>query len=395
FTLIELIISIAITVIIVGAIYFSLDTAMQSWEYIKDQLAIQKVLNETVDKIMSGSVVVFGIKDALEILNAGENRAEFVPPWTDNTHTVSDYNYKYTLNGNIKPGTPPPIGEVRLSDEEPYRIVSVSIVEEEASARSLVRLGEAIPGGYQLRFTYHVDPVSISEAVKSIWWDPEELEVFSEYKGKVSSMSENTFGVDITRMELRYYDKANNLITESQWVDGRDIGIIAGVELVLEARLGQYKAEAISFVALRNASTRSGYFPIHEGMKLNIPDSYDIHTLILKNITGVNNGDTIELKAIPDSDKTWRIRIVFSRSALIRPKIEQYVIEYPPGNEVLVEYPRTDMGAGLNLLALGTNGRYDYDYDGEDFDDKVLFKGDVTLEIERMDIKGAGIFVRP
>ena len=49
---------------------------------------------------------------------------------------------------------------------------------------------------------------------------------------------------------------------------------------------------------------------------------------------------------------------------------------------------------GLNLLTLGTNGLYDYD-DDEDIEDFVVLEGDVMLEVTKMDIEGAGLFVRP
>ncbi len=395
YTLIELLVSIAVAVIIAGVVYFSLSTALESWRYTKDQLALQKVLNEVAEEITDGTIISFGLKDSLEILQAGRPRMEFVPPWTDDTHTVTDPNFIYTLNSKIKPGTGVPIAEVRLLETDEYGSIPVAVIKEGESVRSMVRLMESAPRGRELRFTYHPDAKANPDVVKYIWWDSEDKEVFSEYKGRVSSISKNPFGIKITGMELRYYDKANNLITESEWVDESNLNLITGIEFFIEAELGQYKKNGLSFVSLRNAPMQSGYLPLSQGLRIPIPDSYDIHTLLLKNISGVSNEDVLQLKAVPESGKDWRIKIVFSKVGSAEPEIGRYVVEYPPGHVVFTEYPRTGVDAGLNLLMLGSNGRYDYDYDGEDVEDIVVLEGDVLLEVERMDAEGAGFFVRP
>ncbi|UCD54731.1 MAG: type II secretion system protein [Candidatus Omnitrophota bacterium] len=395
FTLIELLVSIAVAVIIAGVVYFSLSTALESWKYVKDQLALQKVLNEVAEEIADGTITSFGLKDSLEILQAGRSGIEFVPPWTDDTHSVTEPNFIYTLNSRIKPGTGVPIAEVRLLEPDEYSCVPIAVVKEGESVHSRVRLMQVVPRGRDLGFSYHPDAKTNPDVVKYIWWDSEDKEVFSEYKGNFSSISKNPFGIKITGMELRYYDKANNLITESEWVDKNNLNLITGIEFLIEASLGQYKKNGLSFVNLRNAPMQSGYFPLSEGMSIPIPDSYGIHALALKNINGVSNEDILQLKAVPESGKDWRIKIVFGKVGSAEPKIERYVVEYPPGHVVFTEYPKTGVGCGLNLLMLGSNGRYDYDYDGEDVEDIVVLEDDVLLEVERMDVEGAGLFVRP
>ena len=69
FTLIELMVSIALVVIISAAVYFAVQGALQSWVYCRDQLSLQKVLTETMDKVISGTVETDGVKDS----NAAEH----------------------------------------------------------------------------------------------------------------------------------------------------------------------------------------------------------------------------------------------------------------------------------------------------------------------------------
>src|SRR3990167_1584084 len=71
FTLIELLISIVLIVIISSAVFFAVQGSLDSWSWCRDQLSLQKVLAETMDTVISGSVQSFGLKDSLEIVSAG------------------------------------------------------------------------------------------------------------------------------------------------------------------------------------------------------------------------------------------------------------------------------------------------------------------------------------
>ena len=394
FTLIELLISIAITTIIVGAVYFSLDTALESWGFSRDQLALQKVLSEVMDEVINGTSAVYGARDSMEVMAAGKSRIEYVPPWTDDTHSVATKNFVYTLNRRIKPGTAVPIAEIRLPESRKYQLVPIKKIESEDADISQVKLGLAAPLGSELRFTYHPDAKTHADTVKAVWWDPEAQQVYSEDTEGIENISRNPFGVKITNMRLRYYDNSNNLITDFEWVDSKDINVITGVEVYMEAELGQYSQSLISFASLRNAPMRAGYLALREGTRLPVPDSQNIHTLLLTNISGVSSGDEIQIELVPRSGKPWRVKVKFQKKAGGKAKIESYTIEYPQQHPVYTEYPRTGVSIGLNLLALGANGLYDYD-DDEDIEDFVILEGDVTLEVTKMDCEGAGLFVRP
>jgi len=393
-TLIELLISIAITVIIGGALYFSLNTALESWSYTKDQLALQKVLSQVMKEIISGSVETYGLRDSLEIKLATNERIEYVPPWTDDTHTVAEKDFIYTLNRRIKPGTAVPIGELKLFESREYRLIPVTEIERDKSGASQVKLGLAVSSGGQLRFSYHPDSEDNPDVIESVWWDNDDKAVYAQYIDETENISKNLFGVEIVEIKLSYYDNTNKLITDSEYIDDRDLNMITGIEVFLKAKLGNHTRSLMSFVNLRNSPLRSGYLSIREGVNIPIPDSEDIFTLLLTNISGVNSGDTIILEAVPEVGKSWTIKIKFSQVGSANPKIESFTIEYPPGYAVHTEYPRSDIDTGLSLLELDPGGLYDYD-DDEDTEDVVVLSGDVLLEVKRMEVEGAGIFVKP
>ena len=195
-------------------------------------------------------------------------------------------------------------------------------------------------------------------------------------------------------MRMQYYDNANTLITDFKWVDEKDLNVITGIEVYIEAQLGQYTQSLINFVNLRNAPMRSGYLALREGTRIIIPDSHDIHTLLITNISGVGSGDELHIEAIPKYGKTWRVKVVFSRVGSAKPQIESYTIEYPPQHVVYTEYPRFSTDVGLDLLTLGGGDLYDYD-DDEDTEDFVMLEDEVVFKVTKMDIEGAGLFVRP
>ena len=45
-------------------------------------------------------------------------------------------------------------------------------------------------------------------------------------------------------------------------------------------------------------------------------------------------------------------------------------------------------------MTLGANGRYDYDFD-EDVNNVVDLAGEVEIEVTRMDVSGAALFIKP
>ena len=393
-TLIELMISIAITVIIAGAIYMGLNAALDSWGYSKDRLALQKVINDVNEEITNGVAERYGLRDGLEIIAAGDRRVEFVPPWTDSTHTAIGRDFIYTLERKLKPGASVPITEIKLPEADSYMLATAVLEDQKHASTTQIRLAQPVTSGSKIRFTYHPDPKFNPDAVKAIWWDEEDKQIFTDYDGEENEISKNLFGVKIIDFRLRYYDNANNLVTESDWVDTEDIVIITGVEIFLTAELGGAEASLLSFTSLRNAPMRSGLVPLEKGMKIPIPDSENIYILQLGNIMGVDNEDIIKLEATPARGKDWVLEIMFSRVGSGEPKIRHYAIEYPSGRRVHESFPGLGTKAGINLLLMDSSGLYDYDND-QDIEDVVMLEGDVELEVVEMDISGCSLFIKP
>lgn len=395
FTLVELLVAIAISVFIAAAIYWSIVTALQTWGYMKDELLLQKVASQVMQDLIEGPPDGYGLRDALEIVKAYNDEVEVVFPWTDDTHMVQSGMKVYTLNKQIKPGTSIPIAEARFPETDTYRSIPVTLLDwGKKEELNKIQLSLNITPGSLLRFIYHPDAKKNPDVISDYQWIKEEGQIYLEDERGQRLISKNPFGIKITKFSFRYYNNANNELSEGGDVDGKDLQFIAGIEIFLEASLKNKKKELLSFVNLRNSPARGGSISLREGMKMPIPDSRHIKTLFVTNLTGIDNKDVIQLEADPSSGTSWRITINFAREGLAVPTIESYNIEYPTGNVILTERPHTSVELGLNLLSLGTNGLQDYD-DDEDIEDFVLLEGDVELKVTKMDIAGAALFVRP
>ncbi|MBN2483892.1 MAG: prepilin-type N-terminal cleavage/methylation domain-containing protein [Candidatus Omnitrophica bacterium] len=392
FTLIELIVAIFIMTIMATVIYFSMATALESWEETRSHLSLQKVITQLIDEII-GNQFHYGLKDSIEIFSAEPHSIEFIPPWTDDTHTVSEPEYIYTLNRKLKPGSGIPIAEVELSETNRHQVVPCQVIEMEDNDQTKVRLGVPLPEGIPLRFIF-LPEKNQPDVITKLWWDSQSREVYISDQDGTRNLSENLLGVKISNLTFRYYDNANNILNKGGAIEEKDLNLITGLEIILEASLEAYKETLVNFVNLPNAPRRSGYLTLHEGTRVIVPDSGHIHSLLLTNFSGISNDDNLEIEFIPEHGKTWKLIIHFSRYGSHPPRIERYSIEYPPSQEIYSESPKIEASVGLDLLTLGPNGLYDYDLD-TDIADIVSLKGPVTMHVSQMDIEGAALFIRP
>ncbi len=395
FTLLELLVSIVLVVIISSCVYFAMDGALESWSYCRDQLSLQKVLTESMDKVISGSAQSYGMKDSLEILAAGKTRLEFLPPWVDDTHASAGRDFAYTLNRRLKPGASLPIGEIKMPETNRWRLVPVQKVFLENSETTQVKLGLSVPEDSELRFIYHPDPVTEPDTVKKIFWDVKTKQMMIDNGEKIESISNNFFDVEILNVEFKYFTTNNEPVALSgAWVDQADLQVITGVQVEIEAKLGQQTQKLVRFINLRNAPMRTGYLTLRKGMRIPIPDSKKVRALALTSLSGIGNNDILQLEALPKVGNSWRVTLEFEKIGNSKPVIKKIDVEYPPQHSVFTDYPRTTVDLGVNLMLLGPDGLYDYD-DDEDIDDAMVMEGDVVLYVNEMTIEGAGLFVRP
>lgn len=391
-TLIELVIAIAISILISTVLYFSLNSALGTWQLTQDRLLLQQVSSQLMEQLAEGLPDTYGLRDALELIDCSSYHIKVVMPWTDDTHEVYSGISTYTLNKHIKPGTSIPIAEALLPEAKEYKVVPISFVDSgKSDDYPKVRLELDIQPGALLRFTFHPDYRRDADVLTTFRYDAGEQAVFIDDKDGSRNISQNPFGVKITDFILRYFDNTNAQLGASS----SDLPVITGIEIAFktESRNGNVR-ETVTFISLRNAPMHSGNLILREGKTIPIPNSKEIQVFFLSNLSGIDNNDTLVLDAISNAGKDWRVNLHFYKPSVLGPAvIGLYSIEYPIGNKIYSERPNTPAVLGFNLLNLSPNGLYDYDDDR--MQDRVLLEGKVVLEVKKMDITGASVFVKP
>jgi hypothetical protein len=267
------------------------------------------------------------------------------------------------------------------------------VLDAENSDKTLVQLGLSLPEGTPVRFIYDPDAKYEIDVARKVYWDAKTRHVYLEKGGEAENLSKNIFGVEITGMSFRYFNNANAQLSAGR-LEFAERQTITGVELTLEAKLGARTQKLTTFINLRNAPMRTGYLSLTRDMCVPVPNSADVKTLLVTNLSGVSDGSVLTLEAVPQSGKTWRARFDFERVGSLNPILKRVSIEYPLQHEVLTDYPRTGTDLGINLLLLGSGGLFDYD-DDPDVEDTANLEGEVALCVTGMTVKGAGLFVRP
>lgn len=397
FTLIELVIAIAISTLITAALYFSLKTALDSWEFSQGQLLLQQASSRIMEELVEGLPGSDGLRDALEVVDGTAEQAVTVMPWTDDTHDVYTGISTYTLNKHMKPGSSLPIAEAFLPETDQYRVVPVLLVDKGKSEDyPQLRLDMELPAGSRLRFTFYPDYKKDADVLTTFRYDPEAQAIFIDDKDGTRQVYQNPFGIKITDFKLRYFDNTNTEVGTNGSISTSDIPVITGIEVAFKSKSknGNIR-DTVTFVSLRNAPMHTGNLTLIEGSEFPLPNSKEVRALFLTNLSGISNKDALTLEARSSMGrKTWVLKVEFSKTSdFSKPLIEAYTIEYPEGNKVFFERPRLPADLGLNLLSLGPNGLYDYGFN--DVANEIIMDGKVNLEVKKMDIGGASIFVRP
>lgn len=395
FSLIELLMAMAIASILIGVCYFGLVGALESWDYTRDQLALQKVLSSLLEEILDGTDQHYGLRSALEIYRGWGTEIVIVPPYTQKDKVVGNVR-TFQLEKYPRPGSGLPTAEYKIPETGLYRTFEVSWLDSESQdTRPWVRTLYELPAGAEIRFSYYPDPDVNSELRVTFRYDPENETVLLEEGGKYTDLGDNFFGVKITDCRFRYYDNANNLIRKAGNLLNSELGVVTAVEVELKGKIAGHEMTLVGMVSLRNSPMKSGMVILRKGMKIPIADSKKIKTFLISNVVGVSRDDEIQLVAEPPTGKGWLVNLRFEKTAADRAVIGEIRLEYPPGHPLYTERPELPPDQGVDLLTVGPNGLFDYD-DDPLVEDSVIVEGEpVTLTVNKMDVKGAAVFVKP
>jgi prepilin-type N-terminal cleavage/methylation domain-containing protein len=350
FTLIEWLIAISLTVIILAVMHFGLTAALESWGYTRDELGLQQIMNSTLVEMQEGTDWAPGLRSALEVTEALEDRVSFVIPWSEE-QTVRDPRGTFQLGRHVKPGSGLPTAEVRLPEGGGY--ASVPIYWEDPdnfTDRPRLKPGKDLIVGSTIRFAYYPDPARVPEAVVTLGFDAQAQAIFREQNGPKEILGENPLGVVITECRFRYYDQNNTLLAGGGSISGDDCPMVTAVETELIGKSGSRTLTIPGMVMLRNSPRHGGLLILKNRLDVSMPDSRHVRAFALTNITGVHDEDELQLEVKPARGASWRVTLKFGRMGEAKPVIARISVEYPPGRTIFVDRPRTPVDLGVDFL---------------------------------------------
>lgn len=398
FTLMELLVAIAISALLGAATVLMLRISLDAYIFSEEQALIHKILDETLAEISGEGFRNYGIKDSLEILEAKEDSLIFLPLWIDDSHRITARRQKLVLNRPFSLGSAIPTLELKTKDKEFFLPAPITFIPHqqatEGKSEDTIIPHEPLATGSQARIVFQPDPQRFSDVIMRLSWDSQEGRFLRTYNHRTEAIPKEQYkGFKLTQARFQYFDNTNTEIPAP--VPGELLPALSAVKVSLSLESGGQvnKRQASAFINLRNSRTFGKGIVIRKGMRMRIPDSHRIRTFSLGNIVGVKEGDIIQLNAQPMQGRSWRITIELGITDGL-PSIERYAIDYPAGSTVYSEEIKLTCDLPFNLLTIGKNGRYDYDFD-KDSENVVDLKGDVNLVVEEMTTQGAAIFLRP
>lgn len=390
-TLIELLIALAITTILFGVVLLMFRTSLESFFISQRSLYLQKVLDEILTDIIDGGAESYGIIDAVEFKDLSDTTLSFIPLWVDAPKNSAD-NKRFILTKAFSEGGPLPFVEIKTSNSEKFVPMPVTFY----SNNNIIEFDSALPSGSKIKAIY-LPGSDDSEVIFNLKWDTKNKSLIAQYRKRERKIPKySSEGVSISEVRFEYFDNTNKLIepnSKTHKLDSSLFPLVSAVKVLAKVASKGEVREGFVFVNLRNKRSAGAGIKISEGTQIKIPDSYNIRTFSIANISPVTKPGVIEIETRPKTGDIWKITLKLNIKN-DKPLIEQYLIEYPKGQVIYTENINMTTDLALNLLSLGTSGRYDYDFDGG-AQDAVLLKGDVEFFVTKMDFSGASLYLRP
>jgi prepilin-type N-terminal cleavage/methylation domain-containing protein len=405
FTIIELLIGMVVLAIIAGLDVLLLQTGLEAWSHTNARVSLQRAADELMENLLEGGYDGEGIRDAVELTEAGRAVIGFVPLWTDRSHQpdpVRNQEQRFILERQFKPGAPTPIGQVKKPDTDDFLPAPIKFTFGEGrnpeAPDDVVQFTEPIPLLSELKIIYTPDGSVDPEVIKVFRWDPATYGVYESYGGKTKDLLQKEPTVQVERCIFLYYDNLNRLLpTGSEGsLSSLNQRRATAVKLYLVLRRGPERRELTSFTNVRNVTTIGA--TITEGAQLPMPTPEAIRAFSIGDFYGLKRDGIVEMVVRTRSHQGWKISLKFKKGEREEDLIlERFRMESPPGKILTSEILEQTIAANefVSIQALDRSGLYDYDEDEEVKDLVNVTGADPVLTVMRLDFEGASLFVRP
>lgn len=407
FTLIEIVLSIAIIAIIGGVVALLLNSIIESWQYSQNRLELQKASSTIMNELIEGGFEARGIRDAVDFVSCGTDSITFLPLWVDESHKpdpIANRIQKFTLNRQFKVGSSIPLAQYKAVGSDDWTTAKVRFdygsSSDPKTLDDVVQVLDPIPYGAKLKFTFTAEPSAHPETQKSFSWNQESKRIYSSYNGETVDILKTQPETKVEKMAFIYYDNLNQMIplTKGYLSDNQMKRATAVKVYVILSKKGDWR-ESVSYTNIRNISGTG--VSIMEGSVVPLPSSARIKAFSIGNFFNRKKDGIVRLVVKPEKTQSWAIqlKIIPDSSSPDRLKVERFQMESPEGKMLTSSFlNQTFMNSPpefVSMQALDRTGLYDYDDDDGVDDFYISTEDPVFLEVERLDFDGASLFVKP
>lgn len=396
FTLIEILVAVSIASFLTTGIANLLDTALTSWRFSLEEANISKLAEETMLRMADGDYELPGIRDAMEIIEAGRTSIGFVPLWTDFFDQVPS-DGKFMLSRRIRRGSVPPVGEIRFPDKEAFHPYKMTLVSDQAGGREWAEFGFPVPKGAVVRIAYQPDYTVHPEMVMRYEWNEKEQRIIRSYNKEVTDFNLKRSQVFATKVEFVYYNSSNQVIkfNGNNIREKNKIIQITAVKITAAFKGKDLTRSYESFVNIRALGKAGQGIILSEGLQVPIPNSSEIQALQLVNFAGVSEGATVEVSIHSlNNNDVYRLKLYLGVQEGM-PVLRKLEVFYPEDKLVFESTEEKFLRHGFDFLTIGLNGMYDYDKDMKGGDRVLFLKDPVFLQVDQLGVEGLMLIVRP
>jgi prepilin-type N-terminal cleavage/methylation domain-containing protein len=398
FTLIELILAIALMLIISSGIVFLYDSGINSWLYGQAYTQLQDTASLCMEQIMEGEYKFDGLREVLEISGADPHSINFIPWWEQKINRINPAE-KIRLEKPFNPKAPVPIAQVWNSDKGKYVMANIDFYPKGADLadnNAYVSFRGDIPQGASGRIFFYPDESVKKDIEMNIFWDGNTRQLYRKYRGTTNPLIKMPQDIEISKFNVEYLDATNNIIPPDrlQSLSGLNNPVTA-LRTFITVVTGKESYTLRSFINIRKKGVAGSGTLVTQGAEISIPDSKEVKTLSLINFFGITENSSMECTiSSRKENKTYMVRIEFGLKNNI-PWILRCDIEYPRGKVVFSQDIDVSASHGINFLNIDYSGHYDYSFDENIDGEEVRFLADdVIFKVDSCSITGAYLMVR-
>ena len=405
FTLVEMLLSIAVSSIIGGVVVATLKYGFDAWAFSAERLMLQKATNNLITYLVDGGYDSEGVRDLVELKSAGADSIAFSTLWHDTSQKpdpMGNKEQEFILNRQFKVGSSIPMGQIKEFGADSYASVPIEFTYGEGSdpkkLDDVIKFIDPIPANAQIKIIFTPDADADPTIQKRFSWDPVSKGVYETYNKVTKDLLGKDRATKIYNLSFMYYDNLNQPIqAQGGSLSVENLKRVTGVKIYLFAARKHEWIETTTYTNIRNVSSIG--MSIIAGSEVPMPISEKMRGFSIGNFYGGSAKDNvITLIAVPEKGKSWSITLKISKGDegdLMM--VDYFQMEYPPGTVISSGYVEQSFHADefVNLLTLDRTGRGDYDLDTNINDFVNVEHGPVILKVQRCDFDGAQLFVRP